>query len=719
MSELLVRANPADRRFGTLDVHYAGLLLLFVAEAFAFYAQLADRILPFHPISSDQVAYTVDTYRLFDSFLKQGWLALFAPILHPDSANGLTFAFQGALMTLVGGANRATLLTINFAYFVILQIVLFKTVRDRLHSSAFAWIALALLLSLVTYFNHAGGIYDFRIDFTALCLYGIWICLLVRSDGFSDIRAGLIVTLVGVWLILLRFITVVYVGAVFGGLLVAVLLMFWHTADVQRRAVLATKIANVFICGALTALVAFPFMFAARQKLYEYYGVGHFFGDEKYIRAAELGLKSSYDHLTFYPHNVVIYHLGSLNIWLMCTLVLASAAIALVFGRTSLREQLRGLGRYGFDLLACALAVIAPLAILTLDYSKSWVVGGIVVVPLILFTLLLSAGILQESGIGTRVAGRAARLPMLAANCTRVGALVLFLVGFSGFLGKNVADPNGMPRPDREQIVALNQAIVRYVDENGMVAPRVSVDRVTDYLNAGTLELYGFESLHRIVGFSGYFGHGHVGIFATPRDEAVKLIQNSDIVILTDPNLGRDHPYPMNAKIKEYWGELWRWTNDNLVLARRTDVLDIPHYVFARPSVRVSGLSGPWVTSSGLIVDVDSSHLKRWPFIVLQGPSDDSHYARYLGGRPKVTAAVAEGPDKAGVSLPATFRTAGSVYQIVVDARALADASAGRRQVKISFDRFFVPAQVNAGTDVRELVIIGPTSWLLRAQAPD
>ncbi len=34
-------------------------------------------------------------------------------------------------------------------------------------------------------FNIAGGIYDFRINFSAFCLYGIWIRVVLNEGNFS------------------------------------------------------------------------------------------------------------------------------------------------------------------------------------------------------------------------------------------------------------------------------------------------------------------------------------------------------------------------------------------------------------------------------------------------------------------------------------------------------------------------------------------------------
>ena len=52
---------------------------------------------------------------------------------------------------------------------------------------------------------------------------------------------------------------------------------------------------------------------------------------------------------------------------------------------------------YGFEFLGLALTIAVPLILLTLDYSKSPVVGGIVTVPGILVVVLVALGLFPSS----------------------------------------------------------------------------------------------------------------------------------------------------------------------------------------------------------------------------------------------------------------------------------------------------------------------------------
>jgi len=62
----------------------------------------------------------------------------------------------------------------------------------------------------------------------------------------------------------------------------------------------------------------------------------------------------------------------------------------------------------------------------------------------------------------------------------------------------------------------------------------------------------------------------------------LKLIKDSDIVVLTDPVQARDPTLPIDRKIIEYWDELDAWTRRNRVLLTSADVYGVPHRVYVR-----------------------------------------------------------------------------------------------------------------------------------------
>jgi hypothetical protein len=688
-----------------------GLLLLFAVEALMFYTQLADQILPYYPRYFDQIAYAVQTYHLIDSFHTEGWSAFLHQIAHP-SATGLTFVIQGALLSLVGGANRGAFVSLNLLYFIALQICLYVTVRSRTGSTALAWVAIAFLLSARTHFNFAGGLYDYRIDHSVLCLYGIWCCLLLATRGFRNRSATVGFGLVSVLLVLERFFTILYIGTILACLFMATLMVAYFARTPDRRAPAVESAKNLFFCGAAILLIAAPFLFLARHAIFDYYIVGHFLGIEKNIRAAENGVSSLFDDLIYYPRTLQALHFGTQSLEFIAIVLAGVALASFLSGGSAIRRALHQMRAYGFEFLALALASGVPLVFLTLDYAKSPVVGGIITVPCILLIILLSSALILKQQlplrrflpVGTQALGRLRAVP----------PLVCVVIGSAMFLTNGTAPQHSLNRADLERINSINNAISNYIIDDAMPHPRISFDRVIEYLNAGTVQLFGYEGWRHFIDIVPEFGYGNYGIFATPRDIAMNLLQESDIVVLSDPLLGREHSfYPMDTKIRDYWGDMWQWTNENLLLLYETNINGVPYRVFHRPTLKSEGGSGGWVSSQGLTLIVNRSELARWPFLILKGDIDPA----LLGGVPQPHAVVSA-DDKPGVELPAGITVANDRYRIAIDARAAAGSS-GRVKIKLTFDRYFTPKQRGINGDTRELVVRVPTSKELQAKEND
>lgn len=540
------------------------LIALFVAEAIVFYAHVARDVAPFYPPRFDQLSYYLSTYDLVSAFHAKSSRAFVDELLQPGNPTGTTFVLQGAVLSLIGGANRTTFLSVNLLYFLALQFVLFTVVRSRIGRIDFAWIAIALLLSSATVIQAAGGIYDYRIDFSAMCLYGIWTCLVVWCGAFRHTGRSLIVALAGILLVYSRFFTVIYIGIALGTLLAINLYELLRASAPERNAATWRSI-NILLSGGLVAAVCLPRLYLSRDAIYGYYMIGHVLGDEKYIRAHELGVYSIAGHLLYYPKSIRDGHIGLLT-WLIAG---ALAGWSLWRDRLTASEMLARLRPFGHEFIALGIAVLIPVATLTANVSKSPVVGGIVTVPILLAMVLFGAAIWP--GV----------LKLSRTRSINVAAVAM-AIAVSAFAIKGASSKGVAPRADLERITLLARSIATYAAENNLDRLSMSTDRVVDYENSGTLKLASIELLHRSLEVDGLLGHGAYGIFATSREDALRLLAESDVIVLTDPVTDRSHPYPMNTKIKEYWGELWQWTNQNRALLFSTEIFGIPYRVFVR-----------------------------------------------------------------------------------------------------------------------------------------
>src|SRR5258705_4822565 len=306
LSDIITPENLGSKR----RIHMVLLIVLFAAEAMIFYVHVARDIAPFYPSNFDQLSYYIATYDLIGAFHARALSALVEELLQPNSATGTTFVLQGALLSLIGGENRTAILSVNLIYLLALQFVFFVVIRTRTGRTDLAWIGIALLLSLSTLFNSAGGIYDYRIDFSAFCLYGIWTCLLVWSGSFLRTNRALLVAAVGILLVYSRFFTIIYVGGVLGTLVAINAYGIWRNPSPYRTALAARRIRNILLSGAIIAAICGTRLFLSRAAIYDYYVVGHVLGEEKFIRAHELGVYSIAGHLLYYPQSILNGHIG-------------------------------------------------------------------------------------------------------------------------------------------------------------------------------------------------------------------------------------------------------------------------------------------------------------------------------------------------------------------------------------------------------------------------
>jgi hypothetical protein len=679
--------------------HILWLVVVFAIEAAVFYWAMVNQYAPYFPRSFDQTSYYLDTYELIDRVQATGWQAFLEELLQTRHATGLVFTVYGALLGVIIGPWRTAIISLNLVHFLALQLVLFAVVRDRTRNVDLAWIAIALLLLCGAVFMGAvmgaGGIYDYRIDFAAFCLYGIWVCLIVWSRTFRDTERALIVGVVGIFLVLLRFFTVVYVAAILGTLLISFIVAIKQPLG-RRLAIQRAR--NVLLSGLLTASFVCPVLFLARDAIYSYYVVGHFLGEEKYIRAQEAQLFTALDHLLFYPKFLFVHQIGNLTARLLAVLAIGVVVCAFVVERASSRDLVKRLRYYRFEFIALGVAVIAPLAILTIDISKSPVVGAIVVVPVILTVVLFCAAIwprkllqiglvdmlpftgLSPAGTMPVVMRRGVNTGLRKAVTIRIGSLLsisALIFAIYVFVSRGRINPWWpMSRADLVEISRLNTKTAHYVLENGIAKPIASFDRVVDYFNRGTLQLFGFEEFHRFTPFEARFGHG---IFATERDIALELIEQSDIVLLTDPLRGREAPYPMNTKIREYWDELSTWTAENRLLLAAGNIMGIPHRVFVKPPVKIQEVSKEGTVSTGISMEVDASNLRRWPFIVLEGEEQN------IFGELAPRTVVLNPRGDSGPELPAKLNRFGGRFEIVVDAQAIASETSKPIKIKLTF----------------------------------
>jgi hypothetical protein len=667
------------------------LLGLIVLEALLFYSFYTREVAWYPPDNFDQASYLIETYdlqeRIFTHGLGQVWKSFWS---RGHAATAL-FPIEGALAGIFIGGTRLPQLCVLFLGFCGLQIAVFTAARTIWERRIYGYVALGLILSQITlWFWEGGGLFDFRMDFLAYCLYGIWACAVLRSQLFLRRRWSLGCGLIGAFLVLNRFVTVTYLLGVSAGfgLICGLIAIFWRRdgALVSR---MRQRLFNLGLSTALLLVVVVPVLLRNWRAIQGYYVVGHAVGEEKYVRAALLGIHDLQGHLTFYPNSIVHDHLGRIFLW-ASALAIGCGLATRLFGH-NLREKpsTRRDETFPLQIIFLAGAILGPLVVLTADVSKSAVVGGIVGVPVALLVVSIAAASAPNPSESE---------PLLSSRFLAGCAVAVVALGLYNQLSEASRHlPVYARRDDLHLLDELDKTMIDLANENGWIHPGVSYDVITGWLNAGPPTISAFEQSRKLIKFVPMIGNGVLGV---DRATALSLLKQSDFAIFT--TLPKEGVYPFYRHIAEYWDDLKIWAGENMLVARILHFSDFTATLYVRPTAKILGTSDGWITSHGLSIEATASTLARFPMIRLSGRAD---YARLLKN-PNVEATMEE--EGSLKTAPATFQRVGSDYEIVIDTSSLRFPLTETAYIQLNFDSFFVPKQKGARNDVRELVVRAP-----------
>jgi hypothetical protein len=348
---------------------------------------------------------------------------------------------------------------------------------------------------------------------------------------------------------------------------------------------------NVVLSLGILAIIVVPILVLNWAAIHNYYVIGHAVGDEKYVRAREAGIMDLAGYLLYYPESILFYHWGPTLLCGSASVIVGSLAARLL-GRRNLLETEQPIRDETFllQIIFLSAAILGPIVILTIDIAKSSTVGGVVGVPAALLVVAVAAQIrarLRESN-----SGRTGKL--VATFSLAVSALGLF--HYFDQASRHV--PDYVQRHDLERLTELDSWLVNYALEQGWSRPKISFDLISDQLNTTTITASGFEQLHKFVEFCPMFGNGIMGV---GKSEALSLLENSDFIILTDAQ--KKGPYPFYDQVVQYWDDLKAWADKHMFLTRTVRFDAFTAIVYVRPTARVSGIIGGWISSDGFAVE--------------------------------------------------------------------------------------------------------------------
>jgi len=254
-----------------------------------------------------------------------------------------------------------------------------------------------------------------------------------------------------------------------------------------------------------------------------------------------------------------------------------------------------------------------------------------------------------------------------------------------------------------ERLTELDRWFAENARESGLSNPTISADIVSEWFAAQAITASAFEQTGKLVPFRQLLGGT---IFGVERAEALSELEQSDYVVLTTmPKVG---VYPFYEKIRKYADDLKSWSDENMVLARTMRFKDSMVTVYVRPTPKILGVSGGWITSRGLDLEVERDTLERFPVIRLAGTTKFSHLPKV----PSVSVTVQA--NNKSMTLPATLMRDGRNYTISFDTSSLGNPRDEHVRFHVSFDVFFIPKAIGINEDTRELVIRAPSRVKMR-----
>jgi hypothetical protein len=274
-----------------------------------------------------------------------------------------------------------------------------------------------------------------------------------------------------------------------------------------------------------------PALLLQRHAIADHYFRG-ILGPMRMVRAQVVGADHFLGNLIFYPRSL-LGHTGPI-------LPALAVAIAGALGCEAVRRR-AGTAPGPFDRPAAVLLGLAfavPLAVLTSVTSKSIVVGSILSAPL-LWAIPLAAASWQArraARLGTSGPGWLAALAILVATA---GAVVQFKAWRVRPLP---IDRSGVPG-----VFALHDALAGDAWTRGVRSPVVSIDHVSDPLNASAINVSTYERHGRLLGARPGLGSG---IGAVAPEAALALARSSDYVVLTSRGSAARGFYPADASLE-------------------------------------------------------------------------------------------------------------------------------------------------------------------------
>ncbi len=560
-----------------------------VVEFFLFDHYGSRRVTGFYPRWNDQIQYLSECYTGFEFGRAHGLAAGLWHTLTNPSAQGTLHDFAAVLVFQLVGPSRSAALALNMLALMAWQIALFVAVRQRSGHSSLAILAAMLPLALRgPWENVPGSAYDFRLDHLAMCAIGTTTAVALLTAGFRHRSWSAVFGVATGITLLTRFITGTYFVVIF------LVLIVWALTASDRR----QRLTNIAIAAVIAIAIALPIFWLNREWVWNYYYIGHYVGPESAIRNQNFGVGRSLQYVFGWLGE---RHLGPFFGWFA-----AIAAILLSIGATIPRREAKVPGRisaesFSVEALVCGLIFLcSPALVLTLHPQKSEVVLGALAPGVTLLVIGIWALAVRRGEHARRAREihdavlpasiEPSPTPMSAARGPEALIAIVAIFVALGYFGRRQTvvfeGPESMAR--FRQVNTLADYVLTTADQAKLPVIRVSVDYITDALDAQVLRVVCYERHHVWKDWDMKLPTG----IATPDPNVVRQrVTESDFVFLTEQ--GNAGPFPYDRKLAAMKPELERWCEAHLVLAKRFTLNGRTMALYQRRELPTGAIANP------------------------------------------------------------------------------------------------------------------------------
>lgn len=636
-------------------------LLLFIFEygLFRTYAlrEVTDKV----PLYIDQVQYLNQTYKMYDLLLHGDIQGMLSYGLNTGGNGGMKFI--GVIFLALFGYSRLSLLSLNFIFFYLMQLALFFYLYCAAKSFCLGIAGCGLLLLIKTTFFQIGDMLDYRWDFSAFCVYTIWLCIMLTAIKKQNRKLWNLSALAAGFLVFIRFNAIVYVGMV--------LVIWWslNFAFVKNRkfSSLIREMFDYILYGILGG----GWFLLINLKIFIGYYYRAYSGPDQVLW--QLGL-TGWDNIIYYPQMVIQTHLGD---GLSCILMLCLIVSLIILLRKKIEISI-------FEkqsIMLVITAILIPLIVLTVSKNKNPTVISVINGACILLVLILMSIMIRQ-----------------IETCKLIRNLLfgfIFILGAGNYFIHCMRIRQDYSNETQKGAAAINQAVGEYIWENEIEDPEIMIDRGLDTVYINTFNVWFYENY----GAEANITNAIAGMpdlpltFLFGENEFLEGLKKTDFIIVSENGYSAPSDYPTDVLMDTYRQELVKYAKEKMVPLTVEECSGEILTVYAREKTKII-LSSSWKDWLGVddtTIYLDKTENTGW--LVLEG--QDTFPYENMSIR----------CEKEGIELPVQWEAEEGRYRLRID---LSDCDTGLTYMKLFIDNYFNPSEISNSKDNRKLAIRYP-----------